>query len=311
MIRANIYAQTSYALNRVFTEVVPRAGAMISTSQIPRATISPFVPGRDIFENISTIVDDMFNNYLTRGEAIEPLFAQNCNGTTTTCRARLSQWGTVRSPSRGMSAEEIKCVPFTGTTSNFVHQHPSPPNPAARPGVTFRLGDVSRRSASSEPGSAISTNYPNIPKIYPVDGILTRTPSAPCARSSSRFNLAVDRIVGKSTYRIAFIYNNVKRLSELDSEGLRLEDVSASVSTELREGATVQCSFAFSGRGGIFRPAPRWQINQLDGVFGPRREAVTAYQRRWACWTGAVDRTTERAASTYQSILAARPLSRE
>ena len=89
-IRANIYAQVSYVLNRVFTEWYRAQGYDFDITNSTRYDQS-FVQGRDIFENISEIVDDMFNDYLTRGNAIEPLFAQYCNGTTTTCPGGLSQ----------------------------------------------------------------------------------------------------------------------------------------------------------------------------------------------------------------------------
>lgn len=270
----------------------------------------------DIFENISTIVDDMFNNYLTRGEAIEPLFAQYCNGTTTTCPGGLSQWGTVPLAEQGMSAEEI-VRSFYGDDINFVRNAPIAPNLGGSwPGVTFRLGDVSEEVRIIQNRlNRISTNYPNIPKIYPVDGIFDADTERAVRAFQRQFNLAVDGIVGKSTwYRIAFVYNNVKRLSELDSEGLRLEDVSRQFPTELREGATgpgVQLlQYFLAVVGEYYDQLPRWQPNQLDGVFGPQtREAVTAYQRMMGLpETGAVDRTTwNELLSTYQSILAARP----
>ena len=314
-IRANIYAQISYALNRVFTEWYRAQGYDFDITNSTRYDQS-FVPGRDIFENISTIVDDMFNNYLTRGEAIEPLFAQYCNGTTTTCPGGLSQWGTVPLAEQGMSAEEI-VRSFYGDDINFVRNAPIAPNLGGSwPGVTFRLGDVSEEVRIIQNRlNRISTNYPNIPKIYPVDGIFDADTERAVRAFQRQFNLAVDGIVGKSTwYRIAFVYNNVKRLSELDSEGLRLEDVSRQFPTELREGATgpgVQLlQYFLAVVGEYYDQLPRWQPNQLDGVFGPQtREAVTAYQRMMGLpETGAVDRATwNELLSTYQSILAARP----
>ena len=125
-IRANIYAQISYVLNRVFTEWYRAQGYDFDITNSTRYDQS-FVPGRDIFENISNIVDDMFNDYLTRGQAIEPLFAQYCNGTTSTCPGGLSQWGTVPLAEQGMSAEEIIRY-FYGDDINFVRNAPIAPN---------------------------------------------------------------------------------------------------------------------------------------------------------------------------------------
>ncbi len=119
-IRANVYAQMSYVLNRVFTEWYRAQGYDFDITNSTRYDQS-FVPGRDIFENISTIVDDMIGTYLTRGDAIEPLFAQYCNGTTVTCPGGLSQWGTVPLAEQGLSAEQI-CAVVLRQRCEFCHQ---------------------------------------------------------------------------------------------------------------------------------------------------------------------------------------------
>ena len=170
-IRANVYAQVSYALNRVFTEWYRNQGYDFDITNSTRYDQS-FVPGRDIFENISTIVDEAFNNYLTRGDAIEPLFAQYCNGTTVTCPGGLSQWGTVPLAEQGMSAEDI-VRSFYGNDINFIQNAPVSPNLGGSwPGVTFRLGDVGEEVRTIQRRlNRISTNYPNIQKIEPADGL--------------------------------------------------------------------------------------------------------------------------------------------
>ena len=213
-IRANIYAQVSYVLNRVFTEWYRAQGYDFDITNSTRYDQS-FVPGRDIFENISDIVDDMFNDYLTRGAAIEPLFAQYCNGTTTVCPGGLSQWGTVPLAEQGMSAEEIVRY-FYGDDVNFVRNAPIAPNLGGSwPGETLRLGDVSEEVRIIQNRlNRISANFPNIPKIYPVDGIFDADTERAVRAFQQQFNLTADGIVGRATwYRIAFVYNNVKRLS--------------------------------------------------------------------------------------------------
>lgn len=314
-IRANIYAQISYVLNRVFTEWYRAQGYDFDITNSTRYDQS-FVPGRDIFENISTIVDDMFNSYLTRGDAIEPLFAQYCNGTTVTCPGGLSQWGTVPLAEQGMTAEEIVRY-YYGDDINIVRNAPIAPNLGGSwPGVTFRLGDVSEEVRIIQNRlNRISTNYPNIPKIYPVDGIYDADTERAVRAFQKQFNLGVDGIVGRATwYRIAFIYNNVKRLSELDSEGLLLEEISRQFPETLREGSTgpgvqlLQYFLAIVGE--YYDQLPRWQVNQIDGIFGPRtREAVEAYQRMMGLTVdGIVGRTTwNTLVSTYQSVLAVQP----
>ena len=236
-IRANVYAQMSYVLNRVFTEWYRAQGYDFDITNSTRYDQS-FVPGRDIFENISTIVDDMIGTYLTRGDSIEPLFTQYCNGTTVTCPGGLSQWGTVPLAEQGLSAEQI-LQSFYGNDINFVTGAPLSPNLGGSfPGVTLRLGDFSEDVRTVQTRlNRISTNFPNIPKIYPTDGVFNADTERAVRAFQRQFNLTEDGLVGPATwYRIAFIYNNVKRLSELNSEGLTLSEISRQYPERLTEG---------------------------------------------------------------------------
>lgn len=313
-IRANVYAQVSYALNRVFTEWYRSQGYDFDITNSTRYDQS-FVQNRDIFENISTIVDDLFNNYLTRGDAIEPLFAQYCNGTTVTCPGGLSQWGTVPLAEQGMTAEEI-VRSFYGNDINFIKNAPVSPNLGGSwPGVTYRLGDTGEEVRTIQNRlNRISTNYPNIPKISPVNAIYDAGTERAVRAFQQQFNLTPDGIVGKATwYRIAFIYNNVKRLSELNSEGLLLSDVSRQYPEELSEGMQgvyIQLlQYFLSIVGAYYDELPR--LPDIDGVFGPQtRNAVIAYQKMMGLpQTGVVNQETWNALiSTYQAVVRVRPI---
>ena len=314
-IRANVYAQISYVLNRVFTEWYRAQGYDFDITNSTRYDQS-FVPGRDIFENISTIVDDMIGSYLTRGDAVEPLFAQYCNGTTVTCPGGLSQWGTVPLAEQGLSAEEI-VRSFYGEDINFANDTPlSPSLGESFPGITLRLGENGEDVRTIQNRlNRISTNYPNIPKVYPADGVFDADTEAAVRAFQRQFNLTPDGLVGRATwYRIAFVYNNVKRLSELNSEGLTLEEISRQYPELLSEGMSgvsvrlLQYFLAIAGE--YYDALPRWSAAQLDGIFGPQtRSAVEAYQRMLGLpVTGAVDRATWNAlVSTYRSVLLVQP----
>ena len=314
-IRANVYAQISYVLNRVFTEWYRAQGYDFDITNSTRYDQS-FVPGRDIFENISTIVDDMIGTYLTRGDSIEPLFTQYCNGTTVTCPGGLSQWGTVPLAEQGLSAEEI-VRSFYGDDINFSADAPlSPALGESFPGITLRLGENGEDVRTIQNRlNRISTNYPNIPKIYPADGVFDADTEAAVRAFQRQFNLTPDGLVGRATwYRIAFVYNNVKRLSELNSEGLTLEEISRQYPELLSEGMSgvsirlLQYFLAIAGE--YYDALPRWSAAQLDGIFGPQtRSAVEAYQRMLGLpVTGAVDRATWNAlVSTYRSVLLVQP----
>ena len=104
-LRANIYAIITYALNRIYTEWYPSRGYdfdITNTTQFDQS----FSPDREVFENISNIVDEIFNDYVVRQGSIQPLFTAFCNGTTSTCEG-LSQWGTVSLAEQGLTPYEI------------------------------------------------------------------------------------------------------------------------------------------------------------------------------------------------------------
>ena len=104
-LRANIYAIISFALNRIYTEWYRSRGYdfdITASTQFDQK----FINNREIFENISDIVDEIFNDYVVRQGYIEPLFTSFCNGTTVTCSG-LSQWGTVSLANQGFTPYEI------------------------------------------------------------------------------------------------------------------------------------------------------------------------------------------------------------
>ena len=90
-LRANILAIVSFALNRVYTEFYRSRGYDFDITN-STAFDQYFVNGRSFFDNVSRIVDELFNDYLRRPGFVEPLAAKFCNGTTVTCEG-LSQWG--------------------------------------------------------------------------------------------------------------------------------------------------------------------------------------------------------------------------
>ena len=104
-LRANIYVIVSYVLNRIYTEWYRSRGYyfdVTNSTQYDQA----FVYGREIFENISDLVDELFTYYIRREDAVEPMFAAFCDGISVSC-AGLSQWGTVELANEGKTPYEI------------------------------------------------------------------------------------------------------------------------------------------------------------------------------------------------------------
>ena len=104
-IRANVLAEQSFALNRVFTEYYRARGYDFDITN-NTAYDQSFVPDREIFANISRIVDEIFYIYLSRRGNVEPLFAVYCDGIRVQCGG-LSQWGSVELAEDGLDAEQI------------------------------------------------------------------------------------------------------------------------------------------------------------------------------------------------------------
>ena len=193
---------------------------------------------RDIYDNVSDIVDEIFNNYVRRQGSVEPYFTQYCNGTTVTCDG-LSQWGTVPLAEQGYTPYQI-LTNYYGDDIEIVTNAPVRINAPSYPGVPLRIGDAGNDVRSKQIQlNRISNNYPAIPKIYPVDGVFGQETEDAVKEFQRIFNLAPDGVIGKQTwYRIAYLYTSVKRLSELNSEGIPFEDVELQYSTLLRYGDT-------------------------------------------------------------------------
>ena len=278
-LRANIYAQISFALNRVYTEYYRSRGYDFDITN-STAFDQSFVYGRDIFENISDIVDEIFNSYLVRQGFIEPLFAQYCDGDRVTC-AGLSQWGSLALAQQGYTPYEILTY-YYGDDIDIVKTDDVR-------GITASVPPVPLRRGSSGPDveliqrrlNRIATNYPAIPKVYPTNGVFGQTTEDAVRAFQRAFGLTEDGIVGEATwYRIQYIYNAVKRLSDLYSEGLTLSDISLQYPSALALGS--------SGQGVevlqyylryIAQFVPTVPTVEVDGAFGPSTEAaVRAFQ---------------------------------
>jgi len=120
-IRANLYAQISFALNRIYTEFYPSRGYDFDITNDTSIDQS-FVKNRDVFENISRLVDDIFTSYIVRDGFVEPLFARYCDGYRSTCDG-LSQWATVPLAEEGLGAFDI-LTRFYGDDISLVENAP-------------------------------------------------------------------------------------------------------------------------------------------------------------------------------------------
>ncbi len=223
-IRANIYAQISFALNRIYTEWYRSRGYDFDITN-NTAYDQSFVNGRPIFENISEIVDDIFNSYVRRQGSIEPLFTAYCSGRGTDCEG-LKQWDTVALANEGRVPYEILQF-FYGDDIDIVTDVPVSDNTPSYPGTPLREGDSSNDVQQMQVRlNRIAKNYPGIPVISTPDGNFRRQTTDAVKKFQQVFGLTPDGIIGNATwYRIIYIYGSVKRLAELDSEGIAAGEI--------------------------------------------------------------------------------------
>ena len=278
-LRANIYAQISFALNRYYTEWYRSQGYNFDITNSTRYD-QAYVQGRNIFDNISAIVDEIFNSYIVRDGSVEPYFTQYCNGTTVTCEG-LSQWGTVPLAEQGLSPLEI-LQNYYGNDIRIVADAPVRSTGQSYPGQSLRLGMAGNVVRYKQVQlNRISRNYPAIPKISPVDGVFGQETEAAVKEFQRIFNLTPDGIIGPATwYKILYLYNGVKKLSELDSEGISQEEISQEFKTPMSLGDTgdnvrsLQYFLAVIAE--FYEAVPSIEIT---GVFDePTQDAVIAFQ---------------------------------
>lgn len=292
-LRANILAIVSFALNRVYTEFYRSRGYDFDITN-NTAIDQYFVNGRSYFENVSRLVDELFNDYLRRPGFVEPLAAKFCNGTTVTCEG-LSQWGSQNLAQQGYTSDEIlrsyygnveivTNAPIRGITTSY-------------PGTPLRQGSTGPNVVVLQVSlNRIAQSYPAIPKISTVDGIYGSRTEASVRAFQQIFGLNADGIVGPATwYAIVRLYTAVTALSELRSQGQQFYAVNWSPPDSLQVGATGekvrQLQYMLSVLSAYIPEIPPLAI---DGIFGPTtRAAVLAAQRRFGLpETGSTDAIT-------------------
>ena len=292
-LRANILAIVSFALNRVYTEFYRSRGYDFDITS-STAYDQAFVNGRSYFENISRIVDELFNDYLRRPGFVEPLAAKFCNGTTVTCEG-LSQWGSQNLAQQGYNSDQILRsyygdietvlnAPIRGYTSSY-------------PGTPLRRGSTGPSVVVIQVAlNRIAQNYPAIPKIPAVDGIFGSRTEATVRAFQQIFGLSPDGIVGPGTwYEIIRLYTAVTALSELRSQGQQFYAINWSPPGGLEVGDTGEkvrlLQYMLSVLSSYIPSIPPITI---DGIYGnATRAAVLAAQRRFGLpETGTVGETT-------------------
>ena len=310
-IRANAYAIVTFALNRIYTEWYRARGYpfdITSSTQFDQK----YIYGREIFENVGQIADELFRSYIRRQGSVEPLFSAFCNGTTSTCDG-LSQWGTVTLAEQGKTPYEILQY-YYGDNIDIVKNAPVLTNTPSYPGFVLELG------YSGDPVrtiqiqlNRISRNFPAIPKIGDVSGDFDFITEEAVRVFQQVFGLPVTGAVNEATwYQIAYIYISVKNLAELNSEGVSQEEIERQFTGTLEigmQGQNVRTIQYYLAVIGAYYAAV--QPVSITGYFGAQTEiSVKSFQQVFGLPTTGIvdDRTWYSLFDAYTGIVESVPL---
>ena len=234
---ANIYAITSFALNRIYNEWYRSKGYNFDITSSPIYDQTYKEKG-STYESIDTIVEEIFNNYVVKNGQVQPYFTTYCDGRNKTCDG-LSQWGTVTLANQGKTPLQI-LKNYYGNDISIKYDAPVGSRVGEYPGYEIGLGDAGNPVLAIQRDlNRIRKNYPAIPEITTNLGIYNDETEDAVRKFQEIFSLPITGIVDKGTwYKIKYIYTSVKKLSDLYTEGLSEEEATFLYNDTLKYGDT-------------------------------------------------------------------------
>ena len=210
---ANILAIQSFTMNRVYTEWYRNKGYNFTITS-STAYDQKFIYRRNIFQTISRVVDDIFDNYLSLPDVRQPIFTQYCDGNRVSCPGWMTQWGSCSLAERGYSAIEI-IRHFYGSDMYINSAEEVAGLPYSWPGYNLDIGSYGQPVRTvQEQLNSIGSVYTAIPPVV-VDGIYGESTQEAVRRFQQIFGLTPDGIVGRSTwYKLSQLYVALEGLAE-------------------------------------------------------------------------------------------------
>lgn len=175
-----------------------------------------WIYGRNIYEPISVIVDDIFDNYLSRPEVKQPILTQYCDGRMVSCPGWMTQWGSCELGEQGYSPIEILRY-FYGNDIYINTAEQISGIPASWPGSNLDIGSRGDKVRQiQEQLDTIAKVYTAIPRVN-TDGIYGQATRLAVESFQSIFGLPVTGIIDFATwYKISHIYVGITRIAELN-----------------------------------------------------------------------------------------------
>ncbi|WP_224038103.1 S8 family serine peptidase [Clostridium gelidum] len=213
-IRANIFCMVSFTLNRIYTEWYRGKGKNFDLTN-STAYDQAFNYGRNIYDSISVIVDEIFSTYIRRIGKKQPLFSQYCDGKSVTCPQWLSQWGSQYLSTQGKVPYEILKY-YYGNDIELVTAEKVAGSPQSYPGNELTIGSSGESVKTIQNQlNRIARNYPLIPKVAE-DGQFTPKTAEAVKVFQGIFTLPQTGIVDYATwYKISDVYVGVTKIGEL------------------------------------------------------------------------------------------------
>ena len=212
-LEANILAIMSFTLNRVYTEWYRNKGKDFTITS-STAYDQKWINGRNIFESISLVVDNIFDQYLSLPGVRQPILTQYCDGRRVTCPNWLSQWGSCNLGEQGYSTLEI-IRNYYGDEMYINTAEQISGIPASWPGYNLDIGASGQKvQQMQEQLDTIANVYTKIPRVT-ADGIYGEGTQASVKAFQKIFDLPQTGIVDFATwYKISQIYVGITRIAE-------------------------------------------------------------------------------------------------
>ncbi|MDR1669012.1 MAG: peptidoglycan-binding protein [Oscillospiraceae bacterium] len=280
-LEANIQAIISLALNRVYTEWYRTQGYNFDITNDTRYD-QYYKEGQTIPDNISQIVDRIFQQYIRRTGYKEPLFSSYCDGVTAACPG-MSQWGTVSLANSGYSAMNILKY-YYGNNIELAQTDRISDVLTSYPGYTLSQGSMNASVAVMQSYlNRIAGNFPALPKVTP-DGRYGANTAAAVREFQKLSGLPQTGVIDRAAWnKINFYYLSVTKLAELGSEGQRVgigaNPPTATISQGSAGGNVVQLQFLINAIAAYYNGIP---VLLEDGAYGPATaSAVKAFQKQF------------------------------
>ncbi|WP_312046174.1 peptidoglycan-binding protein [Anaerotignum sp.] len=211
-IKANVHVILSFTLNRVYTEWYRNKGYDFTITN-STAFDQAFTFGRNIFQEVSDVVDEIFATYIAKPDIRQPLFTQYSDGKRVVREGWLSQWGSKNLGDQGLNALQI-LRNYYGSNVFIKEAEKVEGIPISFPGSTLVIGSTgdSVRTIQQQL-NAISKNYPLIPKLIE-DGYYGDTTAESVRVFQQIFNLDQTGTVNYPTwYKISDVYVAIQKLA--------------------------------------------------------------------------------------------------